>query len=304
MDDLTTPCLTRSPASPCNTYCASEASSCDYPSPDLVQQRYRLDMTLYTSSSSTSSSAMPSILTAEYDPFGGPYDDSLSGPYSNDVYPGSASDHRHHDNSHSPPPSAVLHGTNSPLPPVKMEESSEYGYGISPHSVQEAPYCTEVSSYPPPPLNGGYYSDGQSTTSWTKPELYPIEPDQLYTAMPGQTYTSPIFSGSSSQQDRRGSTRLSSHPRRSTRKLTTKDEANYQCECGKLFSRSYNYKAHLETHDEKREYNFPCLVNSCDKKFVRKTDLARHHQSVHTKERNHTCEYCSRAFSRRDTLKR
>ncbi|UNI16238.1 hypothetical protein JDV02_002694 [Purpureocillium takamizusanense] len=95
--------------------------------------------------------------------------------------------------------------------------------------------------------------------------------------------------------------------RRVPRKHTTKDEANFQCTvegCGKFFSRSYNYKSHLETHDEQREYPFPCLVSGCHKKFVRKTDLQRHHQSVHAKERNYRCDYCGRLFARKDTLRR
>ncbi|KAK0651025.1 hypothetical protein B0T16DRAFT_367005 [Cercophora newfieldiana] len=96
-------------------------------------------------------------------------------------------------------------------------------------------------------------------------------------------------------------------PRRAPRRLTTQAEANFQCEvkgCGKLFSRSYNFKAHMETHEEKREYPFPCTVGECNKKFVRKTDLQRHHQAVHMRERNHQCEYCSRLFARKDTLRR
>lgn len=91
------------------------------------------------------------------------------------------------------------------------------------------------------------------------------------------------------------------------RKLTTMEDANFECSvegCGKLFSRSYNFKAHMETHQEKRAYPFPCQVQDCTKKFVRKTDLRRHHQSVHMKERNYKCEFCGRGFSRRDTLGR
>lgn len=94
---------------------------------------------------------------------------------------------------------------------------------------------------------------------------------------------------------------------RSSRRHTTKEEANFQCKvkgCGKFFSRSYNFKSHMETHDEKREYPFPCQVPGCTKRFVRKTDLQRHHQSVHAKERNHACDYCGRMFARRDTLRR
>ena len=95
--------------------------------------------------------------------------------------------------------------------------------------------------------------------------------------------------------------------RRGSRKHTTKEEANFQCSvegCGKFFSRSYNFKSHMETHDEQREYPFPCLISGCTKKFVRKTDLQRHHQSVHKKERNHGCDFCGRLFARKDTLRR
>jgi len=60
----------------------------------------------------------------------------------------------------------------------------------------------------------------------------------------------------------------------------------------------------METHDAGRVYPFPCPVKDCSKKFVRKTDLARHHQSVHMKQRNHQCDYCSRFFARKDTLRR
>lgn len=84
-------------------------------------------------------------------------------------------------------------------------------------------------------------------------------------------------------------------------------EGSFKCDiegCGKLFTRSYNYKAHLETHDERREYPFHCHVDGCDKKFARKTDLQRHHQSVHMKERNHGCAFCGRFFARKDTLRR
>jgi uncharacterized Zn-finger protein len=96
-------------------------------------------------------------------------------------------------------------------------------------------------------------------------------------------------------------------PKRQPRRMTTREEANFQCDikgCGKLFSRSYNYKAHLLTHDEKREFPFPCLLDGCSKRFVRKTDLQRHNQSVHLKERTHKCDYCSRLFARKDTLRR
>jgi uncharacterized Zn-finger protein len=45
-------------------------------------------------------------------------------------------------------------------------------------------------------------------------------------------------------------------------------------------------------------------MKDCSKKFVRKTDLQRHHQSSHMKQRNHRCSYCSRYFARKDALRR
>jgi uncharacterized Zn-finger protein len=125
-----------------------------------------------------------------------------------------------------------------------------------------------------------------------------MEPDHYYPAPPPPP--------TSFMHDTRRQYRIT-RPKRAPRRLTTKEEANFQCEikgCGKLFSRSYNFKAHMETHDEKREYPFPCNVLDCSKKFVRKTDLQRHHQSVHLKERTHKCDFCTRMFARKDTLRR
>ncbi|KAI9836410.1 MAG: hypothetical protein M1819_001440 [Sarea resinae] len=68
---------------------------------------------------------------------------------------------------------------------------------------------------------------------------------------------------------------------RKRRQLTTPSEANHECRvCGKLFGRSYNYKAHMDTHDPARVYPHICSVRNCNKKFVRKTDLVRHEDSV------------------------
>lgn len=83
--------------------------------------------------------------------------------------------------------------------------------------------------------------------------------------------------------------------------------AIYKCEtvgCGKLFERSWNYKLHLETHEDDREYPFPCTVPGCSKKFVRRTDLLRHSSSVHTQAKESRCDFCGRIFATKDTLRR
>ncbi|KAK3939615.1 hypothetical protein QBC46DRAFT_409026 [Diplogelasinospora grovesii] len=93
-------------------------------------------------------------------------------------------------------------------------------------------------------------------------------------------------------------------PRR-IRHLTTKEEAKFQCEvhgCGKLFGRRCHFKEHLKTHDKERDHPFSCPTNDCNWKFMRKADLKRHHQTVHKKERNYKCNYCSRLLKRKDSL--
>ncbi|KAE8453490.1 hypothetical protein EG329_010351 [Mollisiaceae sp. DMI_Dod_QoI] len=160
------------------------------------------------------------------------------------------------------------------------------------------------------PYSGGldtaFYND-QPPMGWPKME-YGNPPDLPgISSLPIPHYDrgseSPARGSSGSQAQRRPN----GVPRTRTRRLTSKEDANFQCHvkgCGKLFGRSYNFKAHMETHDASREYPFPCPVTDCNKKFVRKTDLQRHHQSVHMKQRNHRCDYCSRFFARKDTLRR
>ncbi|KAI0016282.1 hypothetical protein F4780DRAFT_760353 [Xylariomycetidae sp. FL0641] len=340
--DLSPPALTRSPVSTPNTHC-SQSPTLGYPSPDLAEPLYKI-ASLYEQScaavSSTmdpghqlppldsmtsaewsgpaviqSSSGVPNVLSADYDPFAH-YEPTMHAPYSHDLYSShpvqapvlsNTPPHLPSTSSHSPElssrPAFSYHPSASPIPRVKMEnavdyascaESSQYP---SPRSTTDA-LSMESSSYGPGAVSPGYLSDVPSG-SWPRSEYSPMDPDQYYAG--GSN------AGHALHPDRRQALRAVRPQRRQPRKLTTKEEANFQCEvkgCGKLFSRSYNYKAHLETHDEKREYPFPCTVGDCNKKFVRKTDLQRHNQSVHMKERNHKCDYCGRTFARKDTLRR
>ncbi|KAH6656198.1 hypothetical protein BKA67DRAFT_599532 [Truncatella angustata] len=327
--DLSPPPLSRSPASSPNT---------DYPSPGLVESHYKLSslydqscvldhnmdsepLSLDTASSAewsapllqaTTSTDIPNILAAPYDAFNG-YDASMPPSYPHDIYvsghtqthAGSMSPQQFPRTlSHSPDPSRPAFAyrlSGSPPPQVKMENGGEYpelDYSRypSPHLGPAVP--VEIGGYSSAASSSGYLSDAPSG-SWPKSEYTTLESD-MFTAN-GTAPAAPSL-----LQDRQPY-RIHRAPRSRPRRLTTKEEANYQCEvkgCGKLFSRSYNYKAHLETHDENREYPFPCAAIGCSKRFVRKTDLQRHHQSVHMKEKNHRCDYCSRMFARKDTLRR
>ncbi|UPX18982.1 uncharacterized protein EKO05_0009262 [Ascochyta rabiei] len=93
--------------------------------------------------------------------------------------------------------------------------------------------------------------------------------------------------------------------RRGSRKQTELGQAQYSClMCQKGFSRQYNYKQHMLTHDPNRKKDHVCLWDGCGRSFVRRTDLDRHHRSVHLKERSHKCRNCPAGFARKDTCGR
>ncbi|KAJ3048540.1 hypothetical protein HK097_010445, partial [Rhizophlyctis rosea] len=71
--------------------------------------------------------------------------------------------------------------------------------------------------------------------------------------------------------------------------------------CPRQFTRAFNLKTHLQTHDQNRPRPFPCTI--CPRSFVRIHDLIRH-ESVHTKRKGWHCPECGTGFTRRDALRR
>ena len=229
----------------------------------------------------TSTASMGNILPAHYEPFG----------HHQPCFTGSFDPH----NTYPPPTSIVSTLTQSPAPSMDAS-SSRNSLSVGPsgpfnYSQDRTGPRVKIegsNTYSPAlgaihypvaaPLHMSYdarlYLSGDSANTWSKQEL---QQTPLFTTSTADTAS---LRSSTQDHDPTPATRT----RRHTRKHTTKEQANFQCQvkgCGKFFSRSYNFKSHMETHDEKREYPFPCPVNHCNKKFVRKTDLQRHHQSVH-----------------------
>ncbi|KAI1656472.1 hypothetical protein F4813DRAFT_126104 [Daldinia decipiens] len=301
---------------PCATMSSNMGSEHSLPPLDAMTSAGWSGTTVIHPSSTSTASNMSS---ADYDPFAHYEPNNMHASYSHELY---QSHHTHIpvlSSSGTPPPmssaasrspdpsSRHAYGYShsvSPIPRIKMESAAaaaaaadysgaELTQYPSPRSAHSLPL--EHNSYGSTAGSSGYLSDVPSG-SWPRSEYQSLESDQYYAGPSGVAFS----------HDRR-QLRVPRAARRQPRKLTTKEEANFQCEvkgCGKLFSRSYNFKAHMETHDEKREYPFPCTVPDCNKKFVRKTDLQRHNQSVHMKEKNHRCDYCGRMFARKDTLRR
>ena len=274
-----------------------------------------------------SSQSTPNILSAEYDPFA-PFHPPVSASYSHDIYSTHAAEvgvlpasplpsgNTSQRSSFSSAPTSEIFtqagSVHSYTPRIKMEDHSDY-VAVSESMMLSSPelshglLVTSTSSYPGS-LEATYYQD-QSSLGWSKDEYSSTHELPSISSLPippyGRRSESQERAMSGSHDQRRISSSITRT--RQPRKLTTKEDANFQCHvkgCGKLFGRSYNFKAHMETHDASREYPFPCLIQDCNKKFVRKTDLQRHHQSVHMKQRNHRCDCCSRYFARKDTLRR
>lgn len=72
-------------------------------------------------------------------------------------------------------------------------------------------------------------------------------------------------------------------------------------ECKRVFTRSFNLRAHMVTHSETRERTHVC--DECGTGFCRSQDLVRH-KHIHTRTSNFVCEGCSKGFSRKDALRR
>ena len=135
-------------------------------------------------------------------------------------------------------------------------------------------------------------------------------------------FTTPIFRPDHRRAWSSDHFRVDTLEERPKRAYTQPENASCSCtQCGKLFQRSYNLKAHMETHDPHRSQPHICRYPDCDKRFVRKTDLIRHegcvsrsirspvsigadNTQVHLKNRNFTCKRCNSSFARKDTLRR
>lgn len=176
--------------------------------------------------------------------------------------------------SYSPSESFSPSGSDFlPTPTVKVEDSSEWFYSPSNEHSHGRPLITQdLSPYP------------QAISPMSPPVEYPCR-DPSWPRTYAPAYPIDLHDGSDARPLHVIPSGSGIDPPRKTRKPTTQEEATHECEvCGKLFKRSYNYKSHMETHNPQRKYPHPCTAmvgnTRCVKKFQRKTDLDRHHDSV------------------------
>jgi hypothetical protein len=149
------------------------------------------------------------------------------------------------------------------------------------------------------------YDHSYSTASVAK-----LESNSMYGQYDGQEFErAPSEDSTSSPRSKpRSNYSAAGAPRERgrNRRHTSPTNAPYTCKIctDKGFARRYNYNQHMLTHEANRKKDNICSMPGCGKEFVRKTDLARHDQSVHQKTKPFQCSRCPNRFSRKDTLRR
>ncbi|KAI9866837.1 MAG: hypothetical protein M1813_000779 [Trichoglossum hirsutum] len=242
--------------------------------------------------SESRSSQPPDIFSTAYDPFASIHSSGSNRPSYTDS-PYSSSVGALPDVRVSPVPSCCYShrsSFSSPCPPSEVYSRDGSEHGFTPEVKREDSHDW-VSS----PDNGPHVR-----TTFSRQELLMVSQAPRHASLGAESYlkeNSPEDSKYSVNQnrdkqyrslegDRRklessGSLITNAARIRKRRQLTSPNEATHECNvCGKLFGRSYNFKAHMETHDPGRTYPHVCDYKDCEKKFVRKTDLTRHQQSV------------------------
>ncbi len=168
-------------------------------------------------------------------------------------------------------------------PKVKMEDSNDW-FASSNNSeslLQRTLSAQELSTIarePSTSFSRPYYLFDSHDGVWERSERHSDSTRYLTERDHNELLSSPDNRRSKSDNDQRTVTTV---PRTKKRQRTTPEDATHECRvCGQLFRRSYNWKSHMDIHNPVRKYPHPCPEPDCPKKFTRKTDLDRHHESV------------------------
>ncbi|KAH8728727.1 hypothetical protein GQ44DRAFT_575088, partial [Phaeosphaeriaceae sp. PMI808] len=203
-------------------------------------------------------------------------------------------------------------GSEHAFPSVKVEYSGwapEMRWGAADSSNMHALSSPRLQplTVAPERLSADVFSYGN--TYGSTPPVPKLESTSIYDYSDREYERAPSEESTGSLHSKPQSNYSStSVPRERTRNRRHTDPANaaYRCHLciDKGFARRYNYNQHMLTHDVSRRKDNICPYPQCGKEFVRKTDLARHDQSVHQKSKPFKCSRCPNAFSRKDTLRR
>lgn len=169
-------------------------------------------------------------------------------------------------------------------PKVKMEDSDDW-FANSSHAESllqktlSPQVLSAIAQEPVNPFSRPYYLFESNDGPWDRSARHSDSTRHLTERDHNELLSSPDDRRPKSDPDQRS---VSTAPRmKKKRQRTTPEDATHECRvCGQLFRRSYNWKSHMDIHNPVRKYPHPCQEPGCQKKFTRKTDLDRHHESV------------------------
>lgn len=169
-------------------------------------------------------------------------------------------------------------------PKIKMEESDDWFANSNQTEalLQKTLSPQVLSTVPQEPVNSfsrPYYLFESNDGSWDRSARHPESTKHLTERDHNELLSSPEDHRPKSDQDQRSVPTVRTTKKK--RQRTTPEDATHECRvCGQLFRRSYNWKSHMDIHNPVRKYPHSCQEPDCQKKFTRKTDLDRHHESV------------------------
>lgn len=206
--------------------------------------------------------------------------------------------------------------------PVQTPEEQPIPPQSEPHSFQPKPFQTSESQAQPNPIGLGIrfehnakkdFESSESEFSEVPKTPSPIlrsqakfSSEQHVNNKRGLNWTPVIIGGDKSLRmlKRKAQDKVSTLPPGEIDQyiIGPSDDKTYVCNfegCGKLFTRRYNVRSHVQTHLSDRPYI--CDVDGCNKAFVRQHDLTRH-KKIH-EDFEFKCP-CGKGFSRHDALYR
>ncbi|KAG0329323.1 hypothetical protein BGZ99_002604, partial [Dissophora globulifera] len=124
----------------------------------------------------------------------------------------------------------------------------------------------------------------------------------IHSHSPKMESPSSSFSGSPSSSYQNSNSHQQKAPRPP---METIEKRMHPCTfegCTKSFTRAFNLRSHLNTHNGERPHR--CPEPGCEWDFVRRHDLDRHVKSKHMANKPYACRQCTSRFGRSDALQR
>ncbi|KAG0053159.1 hypothetical protein BGZ83_001569 [Gryganskiella cystojenkinii] len=189
-----------------------------------------------------------------------------------------------------------------PYQQQQQQQQQSHPYQYQTHSTSSKRKSDAGHQRRPSNSGGGHsrHSSMSSVHSNTSMMIELLQPWQAATSSPDSSLSSPPSPPISVSK---GKSKTSNGNHRS--QMETIEKRMHPCTfegCDKSFTRAFNLRSHLNTHNGERPHK--CPEEGCDWDFVRRHDLDRHIKSKHMANKPYACKQCTSRFGRSDALQR